>query len=147
MPSPRSISLIPNRADSFAGALQTDITKRWAPSPLDPKLDWQTSGSPRSIVGWSSPTESGHLQHFVTFEQQVTSDGAIFPPEEMLRLFCHVILSRLPARALNEARESLFAMIGFYGSSPEPARINDRRPVRASIVKSVQRAAITLDDE
>ncbi len=69
------------------------------------------------------------------------------PLDAIRRIMCHVVLGRLPDRALSEAWESLNDMEDFYSHEPAVPRIADqRKPVKAAIVNSIERPPISLDE-
>lgn len=87
------------------------------------------------------------MAHVVAFTPITTDAEYVLPIDAFWRVVCHVILSRLPDRALSEAWESLNEMLNFYLYESQPHLITDGdREIKATIVESVPRSAFNFDE-
>jgi hypothetical protein len=109
MPWPHLMPLIMRRADSSAGALQSNFTLHLSPSepePSDPVLRFE----------WDQIVTGGRLVHAITLRQ--TEAGSSLSEEDLRRLACHVVIARLPEIAIREASESLAEIWEYYRTLP-----------------------------
>lgn len=71
----------------------------------------------------------------------------MLPLDAIRRVMCHVVLNRLPDRALSEVWQSLNEMAEFYSYEPRPRLMAGKgQQVEAAIVETVQRPAFSIDE-
>ena len=87
------------------------------------------------------------MMHLVAFSPLITAGEYMLPLDAMRRVMCHVVLNRLPGRALSEVWESLNEMAEFYSYEPLPRLITEKgQRVEAAIVETVQRPTFSIDE-
>ena len=147
MPSRRWADSTESLATSLGGALQNDYTMRSGRSQPEHDPEWETTDEPYSLVGWLQDIESGQLKHVVAFSPITTAGEYVLPLNAIRRVMCHLVLNRLPDRALPEVWESLNQMAEFYSYEPTRKLIaGEGQQLKAAIVGSRPRPVFTIDE-
>jgi len=109
-----SPSLTENRGAYFAGAFRHDSTRPWG-LLVTP-----------SQVTWEDETRSGRTFHSISYPD---ATNPATPAVALVRMICHILLDRLPDKALSELLESLRSIYEFY---QEPQRLPPAPPASVS---------------
>jgi hypothetical protein len=114
----------------------------WNPSPLPLFPDVGTN-----YLVWDSSTDAADYSHIVAFRPQQTAVTPENTRTIVLRLLCHMIVSRLPDEALGEASECLADMYLFYKAPPALPKPHDVMSYPAKMGEFVERPPIQLEDD
>jgi hypothetical protein len=96
---------------------------------------------------WDCSTDAASYSHLIAFRPQQTTVTPENTNAIVMRLVCHMILSRLPDDALSEASESLADMYFFYKTPPALPGPHHVTSYPAKMGESVMRAPLHLGDE
>jgi hypothetical protein len=98
--------------DSLGGAYKIDSMTPWYQDPLIPEEIFQGTSASVS-VGWDEEVSGIRLSHevaFSTLAEAKFEDISIL----LLRLYCHILIGRIPDSGLKETGETLLQIQEFY---------------------------------
>jgi len=120
---------------------------RW--SQCQPDADESLANNPDLWMEWDEEFTGCRLSHTLSVRMRQTGEVTSLPEAACRRLFCHVLLARLPENALGEACESLSGMYEFYRSLPhvQPLALPRPEPIQAAWGEERERPVFQLTED
>ncbi len=147
MPTGSSIISTDRLDDSFAGASGTDFTKRWLHARFnDPGHTLPGVGGLH--LEWEIRIRVVYVPHEIRFHADQTGEPRRVSRNLIDRVWCQVLVDRIPDGGIPELLESIGSIYEFYSTrSEEPALLPTHQQTAARRGRTYTRPEFHFDEE